>query len=117
VAHYRVQAVQLREMAEHGADAKSCADLLDLADKYDELANSYRDKALHPGPRRRRRPLERWKLVAGERWPAHRHPVEVDKPVDRSQQMPPRHVPFKRELVKRRILSDATFPIIDFTCD
>jgi hypothetical protein len=39
-ARYREQAVQLRKMAEYERDANLRADLLDLADEYDELANS-----------------------------------------------------------------------------
>ena len=38
------------------------------------------------------------------------HPVEVDKPVDRSQQMLRRHMPLKRKLVKQGVLPAPTFP-------
>ena len=37
-------------------------------------------------------------------------PVEFDEPIDRSQQMPLRHMPFKRELVKQRVLLDLPLP-------
>src|SRR5438270_413 len=36
--------------------------------------------------------------------------VEFDEPINRSQQVPLRHMPFERELVKQRILPDAAFP-------
>src|SRR5207248_9649849 len=35
--------------------------------------------------------------------------VECDEPINRSQQVPLRHMPFERELVKQRILPDAAF--------
>jgi hypothetical protein len=38
--HYREQAAQLRRMAEDERNPKSRADLVDLADKYDDLANT-----------------------------------------------------------------------------
>src|SRR5215216_1943903 len=37
-------------------------------------------------------------------------PVEFDEPVDRAQQVPFRHMPFERELVKKGVLPDAAFP-------
>lgn len=38
-AHYREQATQLREMGERESDEKFRAEMLDLADKYDLLAD------------------------------------------------------------------------------
>jgi hypothetical protein len=39
-------------------------------------------------------------------------PIELDKPVDRAQQMPLRHMPLKRELIKQRVLPDPALPFI-----
>ena len=38
------------------------------------------------------------------------HPVEVDKPVDRSQQMIRWHMAFERKLIKQSFLPAPTFP-------
>jgi hypothetical protein len=37
-------------------------------------------------------------------------PVEFDKPVDQSQQVPFRHMPFQRKFVEQRVLMDLPLP-------
>jgi hypothetical protein len=39
-SHYRLQAIELREMATTAETSKSAGDLIQLADKYDALADA-----------------------------------------------------------------------------